>query len=58
MTVSLSSSIPTITVRNTTDRPQPVKAEDGQTITIMPNSVTQISAVFASSLPRAVRIMS
>jgi hypothetical protein len=47
-----------ITVKNTSDRPQPITTPEGKTITIYPKATTQIDADFATSLPRAVRILS
>ena len=49
-----SYMIPRITVKNVSELPQSLKAEDGHTITIMPNSVTQIAAKFENSLPAGV----
>jgi len=48
----LARNVPIITVRNTSDRPVPIKSkETGDTVTIMAKKSTQIAAHFASAIP-------
>lgn len=48
-------SVPVITVKNVTNRPQAITSSNGTTITVMPKKTTRIAAHFASNLPSAVR---